>query len=198
MYNRPRLVLLSTACGSLLMTACGPTSTEASFDTRSASGSGDEVATATAPSGPHRLELQIGPDSYMLDTHSARYTRLPVYGVDGVEAVELEVLDADNTVFAKADLFVAVGAPLEGVYGLGLRGQEGIVNVPGQGQVITAIEETDGRSMRVSGDGKLTLKREGDFLLASFEYRLNGFNAEPLDQPVRGSLRIRKDLTELR
>lgn len=197
MFNRPRLLLLSMACGSLLMTACGPSSSGAGSDAQAIPTPGVEVAKAAA-AGPHRLELQIGPDRHALDTHSARYTRWPAHGVDGVDGVELEVLDADNTVYAKADLFVAAGAPLDGVYRLGLRGEEGIANVPGHGQVITAIEESDGRAMRVSGDGTLTLKQEGSAVMASFEYRLNGLNREPLDQPVSGSFRIREDQLELR
>lgn len=148
------------------------------------------TTTAIVDSGPHRLELMIGPHTPALSTRVARLTRVPAFGAEGVDAVEIEVMDPDNTVFAKADLFVSTGAALEGEYRLGLRSRADIANVPGTGQVITAIEHAGEREIRVSGEGSLRLEREQGMLVARFDYAINGFTDEPLDHPVSGVMRV--------
>lgn len=187
-----RSSLLATACFCLL-SACGGTSQEGAGARPAEPPSSADVGAATASglsAGAHLLELRIGDARFGLRSDAGGLARGPVHGVDGVDAVSIEVLNPENTVYAKADLFVAAGAPIEGDYRLGLRGSPEVSNVPGRGQVITAIEEAEDRHMRVSGDGTLSLRREGGMLVARFEYSLSAFSGEPLDAPVSGEMRV--------
>jgi len=177
----------------LLLVGCGGgESRSADADTARAPAGQESPApvASTEVQGANSLELRIGETRYALRSDSGGATRSPVYGVDGIEVVVVEVLNPENTVYAKADLYIAAGGAIEGEYALGHLGSPEVRNVPGRGQVVVAVEVGDEREMRVSGDGSLRIERDGSGLVARFSYSLNAFGGQPLDAPVSGEMRV--------
>lgn len=189
-----RITALLLAAG---LSACAPSSQEApaAADTPAASeaaptGAGTAATAAVVASeGANALQLNVDGSDHAVRNASGSAMRLPVIDAEGVESLTLEVYNEANTLYAKADLFVAAAETSEGSYQLGSFGSEGVRNTPRRGQLTLAIEGADGRRMIASADGELRLRREGQALVADFEFSRSAFMGESPVQ-ARGQLRI--------
>lgn len=192
LFVRITALLLAAGLG-----ACAPSSEEAPAvaaapASREAAATGADTATAMGPAaseGANALQLTVDGSDHAVRNASGSAMRLPVIDAEGVESLTIEVYNEANTLYAKADLFVAASEMSEGSYTLGSFGSEGVRNTPRRGQLALAIEGADGRRMIVSADGELRLRREGRALVADFEFSRSAFMGEsPLQ--ARGQLRI--------
>lgn len=189
-----RITALLLAAG---LSACTPSSQEApaAADTPAASEAAPTgaataaTAAVVASEGANALQLNVDGSDHAVRNASGSAMRLPVIEAEGVESLTLEVYNEANTLYAKADLFVAASETSEGSYQLGSFGTEGVRNTPRRGQLTLAIEGADGRRMIASADGELRLRREGQALVADFEFSRSAFMGESPVQ-ARGQLRI--------
>lgn len=192
LFVRITVLLLAAGLG-----ACAPSSEEAPAvaaapASRETAATGADTATAMAPAaseGANALQLTVDGSDHAVRNASGSAMRLPVIDAEGVESLTIEVYNEANTLYAKADLFVAASEMSEGSYTLGSFGSEGVRNTPRRGQLALAIEGADGRRMIVSADGELRLRREGRALVADFEFSRSAFMGESPVQ-ARGQLRI--------
>lgn len=192
LFVRITALLLAAGLG-----ACAPSSEEAPAAAASSAASeaaptGADTATTTetaASESANALQLNVDGSDHAVRNASGSAMRLPVIDAEGVESLTLEVYNEANTLYAKADLFVAASETSEGSYQLGSFGTEGVRNTPRRGQLTLAIEGADGRRMIASADGELRLRREGQALVADFEFSRSAFMGEtPLQ--ARGQLRV--------
>lgn len=190
---KPSAFRVSMLAPVLLLAACGgapqaPTSSDTAQGT--VAPAEPQAAEAT---GANALTLSIGATRHALRSDSGSALRSSVYGEEGVETLIIEVHNEDNTLYAKADLYLAAGAPVEGDYLLGHLGDAAIRNQPGHGQVMLAVEQDEGRWMVVSGNGSLKLSRDAAGLSAQFDFDRNGMPMGVDIESVRGEMRVGSD-----
>ena len=182
-----------------LLTACGAApggdataAADSSADAAAPAGDADADA-ATPDAGANEGHFEVDGVEHRFRSENGLVMRTPSVDAEGVTLLTIETYTPPNSLYLKADLFVATGDDGEGEYQLGRLGDEGHRNVPGRGQVMLAIE-TDpeaGRRIIPSGGGTLTLRREGDTWVGEFELTGDGmFRAEDAP-PVTGGFRVR-------
>jgi hypothetical protein len=184
---------------ALPLAACSPGSDDAAGSTASSAAAGAsssvpaEPATPATPAaavtGANALRFTIDGAEHQVQTDSGSALREAAMGAEGIDAVTIEVYNSDNTLYAKADLFVASAEAAEGEYALGALGDEGVRNHPRRGQVSLAVDDAGGvRQMVVSKDGQLSLRREGEALVAEFSFSRSFFGG---DTPIAAAGEIR-------
>jgi hypothetical protein len=181
---------------ALPLAACSPGSEDAAGSTASSAAAGasssvraEPATPAAAVSGANALRFTIDGAEHQVQTDSGSALREAAMGAEGIEAVTIEVYNSDNTLYAKADLFVASGEAAEGEYALGALGDEGVRNHPRRGQVSLAVDDAGGvRQMVVSKDGQLSLRRDGEALVAEFSFSRSFFGG---DTPIAAAGEIR-------
>lgn len=188
----PSLLCLAllTACGAAPGGDAAPAA-DAAADAASAPASDEGRAASSA--GANEAHFEVDGVEHRFRSDDGMVVRTPAVDAEGVTLLTIETYTPPNTLYLKADLFVATGDDGEGEYQLGRLGDDGHRNVPGRGQVVLAIE-TDpeaGRQMIPSGGGTLVLRRDGDAWVGEFELTGDGmFRAEDAP-PVRGGFRVR-------
>ena len=192
---KPRLRLVHLLL-ALPLAACSPGHDDAAGGSASSaaaaassSAPAEPAPAVAAATGANTLRFTIDGAEHQVQTDSGSALREPAMGAEGIDAVTIEVYNSGNTLYAKADLFVASGEAAEGDYALGALGDEGVRNHSRRGQVTLAVEDEGGaRQMVVSKDGQLSLRRDGEALVAEFSFSRSFFGG---DTPIAAAGEIR-------
>ena len=197
-----RLALPSCLVTLSLLAACAGPAGDAPADRAAVAGdpasaapadddAGDEAAAATA-TGPHGARFVVDGTEHAFRSGEGHVWLNAIVDVPEVQQLTLETYTPENSLYAKADLYVPTGTDPSGEYQLGRHNAPENLNVVGRGQLLLAIE-TDpeaGRRLLPSGAGRLRLHRDGDAWIAEFEFTGDGM-FRPADAPaITGELRV--------
>ncbi len=201
-----RLALPSCLVTLSLLAACSGPAADAPADRAAAAGDaaaapaasagdGDGDGTAgesPAATGPHGARFVVDGTEYAFRSSEGHVWRNAIVDVADVQQLTLETYNPENSLYAKADLYVQAGTDPSGEYLLGRHNAPENLNIPGRGQLLLAVE-TDpetGRRLLPSGAGSLRLRRDGEAWVAEFEYTGDGM-FRPADAPaITGDLRV--------